>query len=333
MSETGRVDGAEPTAGERPASRTGGRRWALALSAVLLAGIAAVMLLRALGIEVDVLAYVVALTPWLLPVTLVALLLAIGARSRWIVATALVLLGVQVWWLLPLVTAAEPAGDRRLVVASANLRFGEASAQDLLDLVRTHDVDVLVVVELTHPAERRIEDAGIGAVLPYRFVEADYGVQGAGIWSRLPLRGMRMEPGLFSRTLRATVVAEGSPLALVAAHPVAPGVSDNSIWREEHAVLLDLVDSLPGDAMLVGDLNATRDHAVLRRYEAAGFVDAADQAGAGFVPTFPVGRRVPPVVAIDHVLMRAPAYVAESFDAVRISRSDHLAVVATYRFR
>lgn len=331
MSETDGVADTGAEAGEP--TRTGrGRRVALVGALLLLAGAAIVMALRALGIEVDVLAYVVALTPWLLPVTVVALVLAGVARSRWTLLVALVLLGVQVWWLLPLVTSQTPTGDRRLVIASSNLRFGDGSADDVMALVRDHSVDVLVVVELTHPAERHLEDAGIGALLPNRFVEADYGVQGTGIWSRYPLSQMRIEPGFFARTLRATVTVGADRLSLVAAHPVAPGVEDNSIWRDEHARLLQVVDGLPGSAVLVGDLNATRDNAVLRRYEGAGFIDAADQSGAGFVPTFPVGRRVPPVVAIDHVLVRGSAYVAESFEAVRISRTDHLAVVATYRF-
>jgi endonuclease/exonuclease/phosphatase (EEP) superfamily protein YafD len=327
MSETDRVTGAEDV------RSPWWRRTALVLALLLLAGTAVVMLLRALGIEVDVLAYVVALTPWLLPVTVVALVLAGVARSRWTVVTAVALLAVQVWWLLPLVTAQTPQGDRRLVIASSNLRFGDASADDVLALVRDHQVDVLVVVELTFGAERRLEEAGVSTLLPYRFVEAGYGVQGTGVWSRYPLSDTGIEPGFFSRTLRATVSVGADRLTLVAAHPVAPGVSDNSVWRDEHALLLELIDGLTGDAVLVGDLNATRDNAVLRRYEEAGYLDAADQSGAGFVPTFPVGRGVPPAVGIDHVLVRAQAYVAESFDAVDITDTDHRAVVATYRFR
>jgi endonuclease/exonuclease/phosphatase (EEP) superfamily protein YafD len=309
------------------------RSAAQVLALVLLAGIAAVMGLRLLGLEVDVLAYVVALTPWLLPVTIAALVLTAAARSRWTAVAAVVLLGVQVWWLLPLATAQAPQGEQRLVVASSNLRFGDGSPDDVIALVRNKQVDVLVVVELTYGAERRLEERGLGSLLPYRFVEADYGVQGTGIWSRYPLSGNGMEPGFFSRTLRTTVSVGSDRLTLVAAHPVAPGVSDNSIWRDEHALLLDLVDGLTGDAMLVGDLNATRDNAVLRRYEAAGYIDAADQSGAGFVPTFPVDRGVPPAVAIDHVLVRAPAYVAESFEAFDITDTDHRAVVAAYRIR
>jgi len=333
MGETGPVT-TTGSDGTRPASA--GRRVARVLAVLLLLGVGAVMLLRLFGVEVDVLAYVVSLVPWLLPVTVVALVLALLARSRWTAATAAVLLGVQAWWLLPLFTSQTPSGDRPLVIASSNIRFGDGSADELVELVREHDVDVLVVLELTPEAMRRLQQAGLDSVLPQRFAEPAPGVQGTGIWSRLPLSETGEEPGFFSRTLRAYVTVDpesGSGVDVIAAHPVAPGVQDNTVWSDEHARLLDIVASGPDATALVGDLNATRDHAVVRRYEAQGYIDAADQAGAGFVPTFPVGRSIPPVVAIDHVLMRSSAYIADTFEAFDITDTDHRAVVATYRFR
>ncbi len=316
--------------------RTWWRSGALVMAVLLVLGTAFVLALRLLGIEVGPLAYAVSLVPWFLPVTVVALVLALLGRSRATSLVAAALLLLQGWWLLPLYTARTPAGDRPLVIASSNIRFGDASADDLTALVRDKDVDVLVVLELTPEAMRRLEGAGLDRLLPNRYAEPAPGVQGTGIWSRLPLSATTEEPGFFSRTLRAfvTVDAEtGAGLTVIAAHPVAPGVRDNSVWRDEHALLLDLVESGPDATALVGDLNATRDHAVVRRYEAAGYADAADEAGAGFVPTFPVGRSVPPVVAIDHVLMRSTAYVADTFEAVDITDTDHRAVIATYGFR
>lgn len=324
------TEGGTPRAGSR------WRRVARVLAVLLLLGVGTVMLLRLLGIERDVLAYVVSLVPWLLPVTAAALVLALVSRTRWTIATASVLLVVQAWWLLPLLTSQTPRGDRPLVIASSNIRFGDGSADELVALVRDHDVDVLVVLELTPEAMRRLERAGLDTLLPQRFAEPAPGVQGTGIWSRLPLSATGEEPGFFSRTLRAYVTVDpgsGTGVNLIAAHPVAPGVEDNSVWRDEHARLLDIVESGPDATALVGDLNATRDHAVVRRYEAQGYIDAADQAGAGFVPTFPVGRSIPPVVAIDHVLMRSTTYIADTFEAVDITDTDHRAIVATYRFR
>ena len=321
---------------EERAARPWWRRAAAVLAVLLLVGSGGVVALRLLGIELGPLTYVVSLVPWFLPVTAAALVLALVGRTRGAALTATILLVVQAWWLLPLVTAETPRGDRPLVIASSNIRFGDGSADDLVALVRSREVDVLVVLELTPEAMRRLERAGLDDLLPERYAEPEPGVQGTGIWSRLPLSGTSEEPGFFSRTLRAFVTVDpetGAGVNLVAAHPVAPGVRDNAVWRDEHALLLDIVESGPDSTALVGDLNATRDHAVVRRYESVGYVDAADQAGAGFVPTFPVGRTIPPVVAIDHVMMRSTTYVADTFEAVDITDTDHRAVIATYRFR
>ena len=45
------------------------------------------------------------------------------------------------------------------------------------------------------------------------------------------------------------------------------------------------------------------DHAAMRRLLERGYADAADQVGAGLIPTWPANRRIPPIITIDHVLV------------------------------
>ena len=85
-----------------------------------------------------------------------------------------------------------------------------------------------------------------------------------------------------------------------------------------------------GPVIVAGDFNATRDQRPFRDLEALGFVDAADQAGAGFVPTFPDGRLPMPVVAIDHVMVRDSRLSAVSVTSVVVPGADHRALVVTY---
>jgi endonuclease/exonuclease/phosphatase (EEP) superfamily protein YafD len=79
--------------------------------------------------------------------------------------------------------------------------------------------------------------------------------------------------------------------------------------------------------ILAGDFNATLDHAELRRLLDSGYEDAAAEVGAGLRATWPHGRRLPPPVAIDHVLADARCGVRE-FSVHPIPGTDHRAVVA-----
>ena len=77
-------------------------------------------------------------------------------------------------------------------------------------------------------------------------------------------------------------------------------------------------------AVLAGDLNASAGHpgfrGLLRTMD-----DAGEASGRWLVRTWPHGRRVPPFVALDHVLTRGLA--VESFEAVRVPGSDHDAIL------
>jgi hypothetical protein len=59
-------------------------------------------------------------------------------------------------------------------------------------------------------------------------------------------------------------------------------------------------------------------------------VDAADQARTPFVPTFPAMGPVPPLVAIDHAMVRYTALVAREVSTVTVPGTDHRALVVTY---
>ena len=91
-----------------------------------------------------------------------------------------------------------------------------------------------------------------------------------------------------------------------------------------------VADALDGPVrVLAGDFNATLDHVGLRRLLNSGYVDAADQVGAGLNPTWPSGALWPPPVAIDHVLVddRCPV---DTFSVVDVPGSDHRAVVSRF---
>ena len=82
--------------------------------------------------------------------------------------------------------------------------------------------------------------------------------------------------------------------------------------------------------MVAGDFNATLDHSALRA-GTAGCVDAAEQRGAGLIPTWgpsPTTRRFGP--QIDHVFA-TEGITAETFEVHDVAGSDHRAVLTTLR--
>ena len=118
------------------------------------------------------------------------------------------------------------------------------------------------------------------------------------------------------------------PLSMLAVHPVAPVIASDQ-WREEHRLILAAAVDEEVD-MIVGDLNATADHAVLRELEEVGYRDAAEEANEGWQPTWPannVGSVLPPLVRIDHVMV-GPELGALDTRTVEIEGADHLALIA-----
>jgi endonuclease/exonuclease/phosphatase (EEP) superfamily protein YafD len=197
----------------------------------------------------------------------------------------------------------DPAGDPgpRLRVLTSNLRYGHASAESLVALVRSTRADVLSLQELTPEAVRALDAAGLGEVMPHYVLHAAAGGDGTGLYSRLPLDEAPSPEGTSFTMVAARAHPRGGPVVgLVAVHPSAPVRHGIQFWRRD----LRALPAAGGSPLLIlaGDFNATLDHAELRRLIDTGYEDAAAQLGAGLTPTWPEGRRIPPPVTIDHVL-------------------------------
>lgn len=304
-------------------------RWAAVASlAAILIPVAA----RLFSWETGPLAYAVSLMPWVTLAALVPLSLAIIARSRVVTAASLLALMGCIAWLAPLFVAADehPSSSVELRVATANLTLGRADADAVVAMVRDLEVDVLAVQELTPREVDDLRAAGLGEVMPFSELRAQRGVEGTGVWSRIALDDVRDIHGLTSRAVRAQITVAGEPLAFYVVHPWAPGMRDHRQWSADMATLTAVLEVETGAVLVAGDFNTTRDHQSFRELERRGFVDAADQAGAGFLPTFPEGGLPMPLVAIDHVIARDVSLVAVEVHTVSIPGADHRALVVTY---
>jgi endonuclease/exonuclease/phosphatase (EEP) superfamily protein YafD len=299
--------------------------WALAAACV---GWAA---LRLLGLERGFpLVPLVAYTPFVAVAAAVVVIVAVllGQRLPALVA-ALVAVALAVT-IAPRALGGPSSPDGmpgpRLRVLTANMHIGTGSADALVALVRSTHADVLSVQELTPDLVHRLDAAGLGELMPHFRLSARTGGTGTGLYSRAPLGDGDTPAGTTFVMIAARPQVRGAPpVEIVAVHPAAPTPTRVGQWRRD-------LRALPpaGSAplrILAGDFNATLDHAELRRVIGTGYDDAAAQVGQGLRPTWPVGRRIPPPVTIDHVLADHRIGV-RAVSVHTIPGTDHRAVFA-----
>jgi endonuclease/exonuclease/phosphatase family metal-dependent hydrolase len=99
------------------------------------------------------------------------------------------------------------------------------------------------------------------------------------------------------------------------------------LWRRD-LLAEPRADRSQSPRVLLGDFNATLDHAPLRELISRGYRDAADTTGKGLIGTWGPydGSPIPPVT-IDHVLVDERIGVRE-VSVHPIPGSDHHAIVA-----
>lgn len=243
------------------------------------------------------------------------------------------LLLLHVWWLAGpfLDHASGSPTDDAFVVMTANLHLGRADPQAVVDAVDRHDVDVLVLEEITPSAVAALDRAGLGRRLVHRVGAAQIDRDGIMLMSDLPM-GPPTEIATSSPAFGVDVTTGRGPVRVLAVHPIAPnnGVAQ---WDEDLDTIVAAADASTGPTVVAGDFNATLDHPQLRTLMGAGYRDASSDAGPGWRPTWPSARearvfgvRLPPLFALDHVFVRGPLEATEAV-VVAVPGTDHRALV------
>ncbi len=314
-----------------PAPSPGRKRRAFAW---LLAGIGVVWaVFRLTGIELTGFGTLLSTgTPYAVLGAVVAVLVAVLCRARRAAVVALVpVVGLSFVVLPRALPSAQPSADGpSLRVLSVNMRFGRADVGSLMALVRSSRPDVISVQELSPRAVEGLAAAGLGALMPYTHLEPHWSAAGSGVYSRFPVTPLvPFAPGDGHRMPYAKIeIPGGPPVELVDVHTVAPLGRDIGLWR-------DGLRSLPRPEagtirILAGDYNATFDHAEFRAVLGHGWVDAADATGKGLIATWPAGRRLPPFITIDHVLVDPRVAVGHA-SVHDVAGTDHRALFTVLR--
>ncbi|GAA2309950.1 endonuclease/exonuclease/phosphatase family protein [Nonomuraea roseoviolacea subsp. roseoviolacea] len=326
-----REPGDQPKTGDQPEPARRGRRrpsW-------IVAGCFAVWTLERLaGVEqgsFDI--QLMTLTPYAVVATalLTVLFLFRNRRAALVTAVSCATLAATVAprAIPPAAPAAAAAPGPVLRVLSVNL-FGRADAAAVVRLVRAYDPDVFSALELTHREAAALDAAGLGALMPYRVLQAERDSAGSGLYGKHPLTELT---GLFTvighNMPAATITLPGGTTAqVVAVHPHPPLGRRAEEWTAS-------LEALPPPSprvtrVLAGDFNASLDHRAFRDLLARGYVDAAEESGEGLVPTWPNGRAVPPFITIDHVLVDRRAAVGRT-EILDVPGTDHRGVLAELR--
>jgi endonuclease/exonuclease/phosphatase (EEP) superfamily protein YafD len=333
---TGRTDGTSPPPPAAPPLHRNGR-WRTALAWTLVGAWGAWAAGRLAGADrLPVIEFpvtpVLSATPYVAATVPIPLLCAAALRRpRALIAGGLVAAAFAAAVLPRAIGAGEPAAaGPTLRVLTANLLFSRADPEHVVDLVRRNRVDVLGVQELNQDGVEALEQAGLGAVLPYHVLDPRWGPAGTGLYSRYPLRATAPVPGTEMAMPQAELTLPGGRVvALTAVHPPPPFSRPNlRTWKHDLGALPPA--SRRGlTRILIGDFNATLDHARLREVLARGYADVADRAGKGLVLTWGIAKYGPPLT-LDHIMVDKRVAVGR-VDIYHLPGSDHRAVFAELR--
>jgi endonuclease/exonuclease/phosphatase family metal-dependent hydrolase len=297
----------------------------LVVCAVALIGVAALVIVRFTGLDAgSVFALVVVGLSYALVATVVVAVVLAVAKARWLTVLAVALLLVQAGWLVPRFTAdgtKVPDGAARLRVATINSHVGRVDPKALVDLVRAQQVDVLAVEELAPEAIPGLDAAGLRELMPHRELRPE---DDSSLYSRFPFTssGPLDAPTTWPQTT-ATLTVAGRSVRVVAVHTYYPA-GDPDLWTRDMTALEAVARQ---DSVVLGDFNATLDHAPMRDLLSAGLVDSHAELGHGWAPTWPADSALPPLVQLDHVL-HGHGFAAVTTSEHALPGSDHRLVFA-----
>lgn len=231
------------------------------------------------------------------------------------------------------VEASASTSDNAARIVTLNTYNGNASAAEIVSLIKRYNVEVLCLEELTNAEVQALSAAGLDQILPYHVVsdaasEISNGGRN-GIWTAAPMSNIstNLLPINTSSMPAADIVVGTTTVRIVAVHPNSPVRGAQDEWSEG----LSVIQSLSGynhAYLICGDFNSTWDHARFRELLGDTFVDAGEQSGQGFHMTYPSSSKIPSLIEIDHfVYSKSSGIVVSNLEAVEVSGSDHKALI------
>lgn len=220
-------------------------------------------------------------------------------------------------------------------IMTLNTLNGNASAEEIVQVCREQNVEILCLQELPPSYIQELLDAGIGEVLPYYLVSdvATYVSNGGrnAIWTAAPMENIssNLLPIDTSSMAAGTVTIGSTLVRIVSVHPNSPVRGAQDLWDAGLATIGTLSEYNHA-YLIMGDFNSTWDHVRFRELIGDSFLDASESSGEGFHMTYPSNSKLPSIIEIDHIVYsKNSGIVVSSLETVTISGTDHKALLAT----
>lgn len=233
---------------------------------------------------------------------------------------------VQTTWLAPHYLGRVPEVAHPMRVVTLNVFSGAANPETIV--AATRDADIVVLTETSPWAINRLNDAGIRQRFAHVLDDVPVDRAGTAVYTRYPIISHReIDYGYQQRIVELETPDHGR-VTLAAYRPRNPSQNARQ-WSAEGRMMAEEMAPLVarGPVIMAGDFNAVNQHLVMQRFFDLGLRDAAEDANAGWQPTWPANRRFPPLVEIDHVLVSGALH-ASSLRTFRVQGSDHLGLIA-----
>lgn len=189
-------------------------------------------------------------------------LLLAARRHRWVVV-ALAGLGINAWWIAPLLPYASvaapsvtPSVQAVLNLVVINVFSGNSTPERAVEFLRAADADVIIVAEVTHDWERRL--AALTATHPHQAVQSSAGNFGIALYSRYPLEDVKFLPlSEHNDAVTAQVNLPGADVRVLGAHPLPPLGPFSSLRNGQLKRLAEYASGYKEPTVVAGDLNIT----------------------------------------------------------------------------
>lgn len=314
--------------------------WLMAIAGVLLVVLGAAPRLQLLGRPTALAAAFIPYGGLLWAFVSVVVLTSHRATIRALGLLTVGLLILQVLWTRPYWPHTSPAVTNStdgFTIMTLNTYYGWADASQMVAEAKRTRPDVVVLSEITIRGLGDLGTVGWTEMFPHHAGQPGGAWESDGlmVFARQPLVELD-SPRLSDPAQAVRVVGPGGDVTILAVHVANPWLRFRE-WRSDHAALEGFAAGhREGTLLVVGDLNAVGEHEPLRRLRDLGLEDAAEQSGAGWLPTFPAqrlydplsGLSYPSLIAIDHVLV-GRGLMAASAATFRVDGTDHQGLVTT----